>query len=166
MLTGFQLRAARACLSLHLKDISSEVGIHNSTLTRLESITPNLAYINSTTRISILIKNFYTNYGIVFPHYNSISMSTNTTQSNEFNRFQLKISRTALRLSRKKLGIILNIPEATLTGWEHEGSFFDPIKSYNYNINPIKLYFEKLGITYPQSNIVELLEDPTEKIDL
>ena len=59
MLTGFQIRAARGCLSLHLKDISSRIGIHHSTLTRLESQTANLTYINSNTRTSLLLKNFY-----------------------------------------------------------------------------------------------------------
>ncbi len=168
MLTGFQLRAARACLSLHLEDISTKIGINKSTLTRLESITPNLVYINSTTRTSILIKNFYDNHGIIFPHYNSIRMivNSNNQSNNEFNRFHFKISRVALRLSRKKLGHILNIPESTLTAWEHDGSFFDAVKPNNYDIKPIILYFKNLGITHPQFNTIELLEDPVEKINI
>ena len=163
MLTGFQIRAARGCLSLHLKDISSSIGIHHSTLTRLESQTANLTYINSNTRTSLLLKNFYQSHGIVFSRYNSIELSYNPSKFDSditLSRFQLKISRIALRYSRKMLGIDLGIPETSIAGWETAGDILSTFSPHDSSIiNNIKLYFKNLGLAYPAFNIVEIYDD-------
>lgn len=167
MLTGFQIRAARACLSLHLKDVSSRVGIHYSTLTRLEHQTSNLTYINCNTRTSLLLKNFYQNHGIVFSHYNSIELNLNQPEVSSkviFSRFQLKISRVALRCSRKQLGVDLGIPETSIAGWETGGGMLSAFSPHNSSIiSSIKIYFENSGLAYPDFNIVEIYDDPVSR---
>lgn len=163
MLTGFQIRAARACLSLHLKDVSSRVGIHYSTLTRLEYQTSNLTYINCNTRTSLLLKNFYHSHGIVFSLYNSIELNLNQSEFDTkaiFSRFQLKISRVALRCSRKQLGVDLSIPETSIAGWETGGDILSSFSPHDSSIiSSIKLYFKNLGLAYPDFNIVEIYDD-------
>ena len=78
MLTGFQIRAARSYKNLYIKDVSLAIGMHKSTLTRLEAQTTNLAYINCNTRTSLLIKNFYESQKIIFPSNNSIGIRGTT----------------------------------------------------------------------------------------
>jgi DNA-binding XRE family transcriptional regulator len=167
MLTGFQLRAARSCLSLYLKDVTNSLGIHASTLTRLEANTPNLSYINSNTRTSLLIQNFYQGKGIIFPYYNSIVINYNNQDSklkSRFSRFKLKISRIALRMSRKELGAILNLPESSIAGWENEKDLLSTFSPQDTKIVDImKMYFQNKGISYKGFNIVELLDDPVDK---
>ncbi len=164
MLTGFQLRAARSSLSLYLKDVSGALGIHASTLTRLEAHTPNLSYINSNTRTSLLLQKFYQDRGIIFPHYNSIGIRHKGCDSkinSQFSRFQLKISRIALRMSRKELGNTLHIPETSIAGWETGKNLLSTFSPQDKNIiNTIKSYFYNKGIIYKEFNIVELLDDP------
>jgi len=164
MLTGFQIRAARGCLSLHLKDVSSRIGIHYTTLTRLESQTANLTYINSNTRTSLLLKNFYQSHGIIFPRYNSIELSFHQPKLDSditFSRFQLKISRIALRFSRKSLGSDLNIPETSIAGWETGGHMLSAFSPHDSSIiSNIKCYFKNLGLAYPSFNIVEIHDEP------
>jgi len=165
MLTGFQLRAARSSVSLYLKDVTGALGLHASTLTRLEAQTPNLSYINSNTRTSLLLKNFYESKGLLFPYYNSIGISyknRNSKLNSQFSRFQLKISRTALRLSRRELGNILSIPETSIAGWETGqrnllSTFFPQDSSV---LETMKFYFRSKGIIHKNFNIVELLDDP------
>ena len=167
MITGFQIRASRSCLSLYLKDIANKLGIHYSTLTRLEAQTANLSYINSNTRTSLLLRNFYQDQGIFYPQYNSIginSNSKNTLPHSELSRFQLKVSRVALRLSRKKLGSLIHIPETSIAGWETNGTMLSPFSPHDSSIiDNLKQYFSTLGIVYPQFNVVELKEDPVER---
>lgn len=167
MLTGFQIRAARAALSLNIKDISDSIGIHYSTLTRLESQTSNLSYVNSNTRTSLLLKNFYQNHGFIFSQFNSIELNSLLDKSEQnlyMSRFQLKVSRIALRYSRKKLGDILNIPETNIAGWETGGGILSPFSPHNSNvIDSIKSYFISTGIVYPRFNTVIIQDDPVNK---
>lgn len=166
MLTGFQLRAARSSLSLYLKDVTDALGLHTSTLTRLEAQTPNLSYISSNTRTSLLLRKFYENREVIFPYYNSIGIATKKQKpevNSQFSRFQLKISRIALRLSRKKLGSILKIPETSIAGWETKKNILSVFSPQNIQLlNNIKIYFHSKGIVYKDSNIVELLDDPVD----
>lgn len=166
MITGFQLRAARSSLSLYLKDVTDALGLHTSTLTRLEAQTPNLSYISSNNRTSLLLKKFYENRQVIFPYYNSIGIISEKEKpevSSRFSRFQLKISRIALRLSRKKLGSILNIPETSIAGWETKKNLSSIFIPQNIHIlSRMQIYFNSRGIIYKNSNIVELLDDPVD----
>lgn len=167
MLTGFQIRAARAALSLHIKEISNSIGIHYSTLTRLESKTSNLAYINCNTRTSLLLTNFYQNHGFVFSQFNSIELKCTVDvlkQTTNISRFQLKVSRIALRYSRKQLGNILGIPETNIAGWETGGDMLSTFSPHDSNIiNNIKSYFINSGIIFPSFNTVIIQDDPVNK---
>lgn len=167
MLTGFQIRAARTALSLNIKDISNSIGLHYSTLTRLESQTANLAYINSNTRTSLLLKNFYQNNGFTFSHFNSIELKSSLGSLNQIttmSRFQLKISRIALRYSRKQLGSMLGIPETSIAGWETGGDILSPFSPHSSEIlSDLKSYFIKSGLLYPSFNIVVIQDDPVNK---
>jgi DNA-binding XRE family transcriptional regulator len=166
MLTGFQIRAARSYKNLYIKDVSLAIGMHKSTLTRLEAQTTNLAYINCNTRTSLLIKNFYESQKIIFPSNNSIGIrgTTQDFKNTSINKFQFKISRIATRLNRKNLGELIGLAESTIEGWETQQNPLLPIKCNDSNLENLLLtrdFFLDLGIIYPYHNIVELLEDPT-----
>jgi DNA-binding XRE family transcriptional regulator len=169
MLTGFQIRAARSYKNLYIKDVALAIGIHKSTLTRLEAQTKNLSYLNCNTRTSLLIKNFYENQKIFFPSNSSIGIN-NTTQvfkDTILNKFQFKVSRIATKLNRKNLGELINLAESTIEGWEAQRDSLSPIKCNNSNLRSLltaKKFFLGLGIIYPHHNIVELLEDPAEEV--
>ena len=68
MLTGFQLRAARAVLNVFTKDLGESIGLHYSTLVRLEEQTPNLSYLKCNSRTLLLITNYFENNGLLFPN--------------------------------------------------------------------------------------------------
>ena len=163
MLTGFQIRAARSGVSLYLKDVSNSLGIHTSTLTRLEAQTPNLSYISCNTRTSLLLKNFYESKGFFFPHYNSIGIDyrgQNSQLNSKISRFQFKISRIALRMTRKELGAILNISETTIAGWETTKDLLLRLTPQdNRALDAIKLFFDSKGIICRDFNVVEISED-------
>ena len=171
MLTGFQVRAARAALNLYLKDIAEAIGIHTSTLTRIEAITPNLSFLSCNTRTCLLLKHFYEERGLRFPTTSSILMESqglridNSEELNKnLNKFQFKVSRVATRMSRKQLGKILHITESAIEGWESQNHYLLPIKCKS-NTKPLlanaKKYFIDVGIRYPNFDIVDLIEDPT-----
>lgn len=165
MLTGFQIRVARAVLNLHIEEVSSAIGIHKSTLTRLE-LTPNLSFLSCNNKTSLLIKHFYEGKRINFPSFNTITMSTDDlhdNHSNELNRFQLKSSRTITRMSRTELGQIVQSTRSTIEGWEKQQENFSPIRCYSASKQAIlnaRNYFISIGILFPSPNTISLLEDP------
>ena len=79
-------------------------------------------------------------------------------------RFQLKISRIALRYSRKQLGSMLGIPETNIAGWETGGDILSPFSPHSSEIlSDLKSYFTKSGLLYPSFNIVVIQDDPVNK---
>ena len=79
-------------------------------------------------------------------------------------RFQLKVSRIALRYSRKQLGNIFSIPETNIADWETGGEMLSTFSSHDSNIiNNIKSYFIDSGIIFPSFNIVIIQDDPVNK---
>ncbi len=170
MLTGFQIRASRHHLRMYIKDIANAIGIHESTLKRLENCTGNLSFIKCNSRTMLLIKKFYEQKNIIFSENNSIGILSNSLfyHDDSLNKFQFYTSRIATRLSIKDLGKMINTPESTLWGWELQKDCLKPIKC-NTSRNKEKLkkakkLFNNLGIIYPACNIVEILEDPEEKV--
>lgn len=173
MLTGFQIRAARGCSLLYIQEVASCIGIHKTTLTRLEATTPNLTYISSNSRTALLIKNFYESRGIAFPNNQSISIreqgAMTSSQNNDsmiLNKFQFKVSKLATRLNRRELAKQLVIAENTIQGWEKsmKSKLLIPIACKANNTNKLhaaKVFFINLGISYPSYNTVEILDDPS-----
>lgn len=166
MLTGFQLRAARGALNIFTKDLTQSIGLHNSTLVRLEECTPNLSYPKCNSRTLLLITNFFESEGILFPNKNAISLKKTSKSSLEeasdyrLTKFQLKSARIAMRLSQKLLGEYIGFPQSTLSELEGIGNNVDYIKCSEENAKTIKYFFLENGIIFPDFMTVELTDDP------
>jgi DNA-binding XRE family transcriptional regulator len=167
MLTGFQLRAARGALNIFTKDLGLKLGLHYSTVVRLEERTPNLSYLKCNLRTSMLITNFFESQGIVFPNKSTIALKINKdfleqhASDNKLTRFQLKTARLAMRLTQKLLGEYIGFPQSTLSEIEGGGENLDFIRCDENNSSVIILFFKSYGIIFPNYYTVELTDDPS-----
>ena len=164
MLTGFQLRAARKILNLSRDEVLEHVGLSESTLLRLELQTENLLFIRAHTSTSWKLQKFYQDNNIIFHNKNSIELYCATENINpliKFSKFHIKISRTALRLTKKEFGALFNITESAVSSWERRGVLFSSFRTRNKeSALYIKSYCENIGISYPDFNRIDLLKDP------
>ncbi len=166
MLTGFQLRAARAVLNVFTKDLGESIGLHYSTLVRLEEKTPNLSYLKCNSRTLLLITNYFEHNGLLFPNKETIALKKHmdsniqVVSENDLTRFQLKTARIAMRLSQKLLGKYIGLSQSTLSELEGAGNNTDFIKCNEIKVNHIKSFFIKNGIFFPDHFSVELIDDP------
>ena len=166
MLTGFQLRAARAVLNVFTKDLGESIGLHYSTLIRLEEQTPNLSYLKCNSRTLLLITNYFEHNGLLFPNKETIALkkymdsNIQVISENDLTRFQLKTARIAMRLSQKLLGEYIGLSQSTLSELEGAGNNTDFIKCDEIKVKYIKSFFIKNGIFFPDHFSVELIDDP------
>lgn len=166
MLTGFQLRASRGVLNLFTKDVAKSIGLHISTLVRLEENTPNLSFLKCNLRTLLLITNYFESNGIIFPNRGAISLkkfddsSIPKDSSYKLTRFQLKTARIAMRFTQKTLGEYIGLPQSTLSELEGKYSNTNFIRCSEDNAKIIKLFFLKNGIVFPNYTTIELIDDP------
>lgn len=167
MLTGFQLRAARGVLDLYNKDLAQKLGIHPSTLVRLEENTANLSYLKCNLRTLVLLTNYFESQQLSFSSTNCIRMNVdNCALGNDFNeinltRFQLKAARIGMGLTQKELGEYIGFPQSTLSELESFNKNCDLLKFHDKTASLVKSFFTKNGIFFIDYYSVTLLDDPT-----
>lgn len=166
MLTGFQLRASRGVLNLFTKDLAKSIGLHYSTLVRLEENTSNLSYLKCNLRTFLLIKNYFENHGITFLNKNSVTLKTEKYSSaqkmpnGKLTRFQLKTARVAMCLTQKSLGEYIGLSQSTISELEGIENNHDIIKCSEDAERIIRSFFLENGIIFPDHKTVELIDDP------
>jgi transcriptional regulator with XRE-family HTH domain len=166
MLTGFQLKAAKAILGLTSQNIAEKTGVHSGTVTRWCK-TKNLDYLPSSVKHLVLVKEFFEINSIVFPSKNSISFkrinkNPNPKSLDSFDtitRFQLKTARIATGLAQEELSFYIKISSSALSLLENLNNeeYIDPSK---LNIHNLKNFYLLIGITFPDDLTVTLLKDP------
>jgi DNA-binding XRE family transcriptional regulator len=171
MLTGFQLRAARAVLDLFNKDLAQKLGLHHSTLVRLEENTPNLSYLKCNLRTLVLLTNYFESQQIIFSHKNNITLKieksilADDSENSNLTRFQLKAVRIGMRLTQKELGEYIGFPQSTLSELESNNKNYEFLKYSEETAKLIKSFFTANGIVFADSYSVMLLDDPITLLD-
>lgn len=166
MLTGFQLRAARAVLDLFNKDLGEKIGLNYDTIVRLEAKTQNLSYLKCNLRTSVLLANFFESERIIFRNKSSISIKSDTNIFDEIlceskiTRFQLKASRIGMRLTQKELGEHIKLHQCIISDLENKNKNYEFLKYDENVIKIIKSFFIKNGIAFPDYYTVTLIDDP------
>jgi DNA-binding XRE family transcriptional regulator len=165
MITGFQLKAAKAVLDVTAKEIAEEIKMHPATIVRLCS-TKNLAYLPCSAKNVAALITFFKVRGISFnEEYMANSIALKGTLSNsaysteKMTRFQLKAARIATNLTQESLSSYLKISSSSL-------SLLEKLKNNEYieaskiDIYTLKRFFEHLGIAFPHDLSVALIKDP------
>ena len=159
MITGFQLKAAKAVLGLTAKDIAGSIGVHPGTITRLCD-TKNLEYLKCSVKNLVLIKKFFEKNNILFPNEKTISLyrEIKNINSEKLTRFQLKAARIATGMTQEELGFHIKISSSMLSILENleNDQYIDPSK---INTNILKKFFEHLGIFFPDDFTVTIEKD-------
>lgn len=161
MITGFQLRASKAVLGLTAKHISSVIGVHHGTVTRLCKIN-NLDYLSCSVKTMVLLKNFFETNGIILSTENAISLKIELMPEPlepYFTCFQLKVARIATGLTQAELSSYVKISSSLISLLEHQKAS-DYIESSKINISSLKRFFEHLGIVFHDDLTVSLIKDP------
>lgn len=164
MITGFQLRAAKAALELTAKEIGMAIGVHYGTLIRLGH-TKNLEYLRCNAKNMILLKKFFENKNILFPDEHTISLkigldsTTNTPNTGNLTRFQLKIARVAAGLTQSELAYYVKLSSSSISIMEQLKDL-DYIESTKLDIMLLKKFFEHAGIIFPNDLTILLIRDP------
>lgn len=164
MITGFQLKAAKAVLDLTAQDIAESIGIHKATVVRLCK-TKNLNYLSCNVKNLVLIQKFFEIRNIFFPIKDTVSFESfqKLNTKDKITRFQLKVARIAMDLTQEELGFYLQISSSTLSILESLDNF-EYIESSKLNIPILKKLFERVGIIFPDDCTVSLTKDPTELV--
>jgi DNA-binding transcriptional regulator YiaG len=157
---AFQIRAARSVTGIGVKEIALYLGVSGTIVSRWDNMSPLKTIKSKATNPDALIF-FFKQHKILFPTENSISLDIDSINTTVYlSRFQLRSSRSILGLSQRELA------EATQTSKEVinylEG--LDNIKFINNTPKDVdttlyKVFFEKNGITFPDSYSVNLNPD-------
>jgi len=162
MITGFQLRVAKAVLKLTAKQIAEAIHVHQGTIIRL-GFTKNLEYLRCNAKNLILLKKFFELQCILFPDDNTVSLNTTITHvpiTNQLTRFQLKSARIATGLTQKELSSCIKQVSSSTISLLEQLKNIEYIDSTKINISLLKKYFECLGIVFPNDLSVSLIRDP------
>lgn len=164
MLTGFQFKVSRAILDLHYEQLAGNVGLHFSTMKRIEDETPNLTPLKSQLSTVILLTRFFNKQGIYFPASNIVTINKNTSSAgrdslDKITRFQLKGARVALKLTQKELGEQVKIPQSTISDLEIKYKNEQFLKLDPAVARFIKSFFIQHGVIFPSPVTIELKTD-------
>ena len=164
MLTGFQFRVSRAILDLYYEQLASHVGLHFSTLKKLEEDTQNLSHPKCQLSTLINITNFFNKQGISFPNDNIITLNTlkvtaSQDSSDKITRFQLKGARVTLKLTQKELGQNINIPQSTLSDLEINYKNEQFIKLDPIITKTTKSFFLQHGVVFLSPTSIKLISN-------
>lgn len=161
ILTGFQLRAARKVLNLTIDQLHIKTGVSKITLSRLENKTLNLEYIKCSTIDMKNITDYFTQQHIVFLNEKTIELDIeieNRPIQNNLTRFQLIVSRCAIRLNQEELSEYLNLSQSTLNNYELKQNI-DYIKIQKVNIESIISFFKSHGILFARNLSVTITKN-------
>ena len=162
IITGFQLRAAKAALNLKLIQLSSKecIDISNVTLARLVNTVENYEKLSCSAVDAEKITNFFKKNKIIFKEDNIIEIDciTDTKDTkNNITRFQLVCARAALRMNLRVLSKNINIGYRTIGYLENKANNHY-ISCRNICIKDIISFFNTQYITFPSNTSVQLIK--------
>lgn len=163
ILTGFQLRAARRALNLHLEQLHQNTGISKVTLSRLENTIGNSEDISCSAKNAEMLLNYFNNNKLIFPDKSTIALDVEVEPKpveNNLTRFQFIVARTILGLFQRELTVYLNLHPNTFYRFEKKGNT-SYIVSRKKNTSILIDFFNTKGINFPNNLSVSLKNNLT-----
>lgn len=163
ILTGFQLRAARRALNLHLEQLYQNTGVSKITLSRLENTIGNLEDISCSAKDAEILLNYFNQNKLIFPNKKTIVLDVDIEPKpveNNLIRFQFIVARTVLGLFQRELTIHLNLHPNTFYRFEKKGNT-SYIVSRKKAISVLINFFNTQGIYFPNNSSVSLKNNLT-----
>jgi DNA-binding transcriptional regulator YiaG len=161
MLKAFQLKVARSVTGIEIRELAPYLGISRTIVSRWEKQPP--TSLIKTKRVSgdSLIF-FFKQYNVIFPNDHTVKFSSEQSipQSEHLTRFQLRAARAALSLTQSRLAELTNNSVATINYLEtQDNTTF--LNETNKEVDDLilKSFFEKSGVTFPESLTICILED-------
>ena len=158
MLTGFQLRAARAVLNLSGVKLGSFIGVGMSNINTIEANTKNTDYIVTKTRNAVLLKRFFEENNIIFSDEYSITLKTKVILVDPIKliRFQFRAGRVALRKTPQEFRELTGLSENVFKHIEKKKNIeYIDIKSGKYS-GFLREIFYKNNVYFPDHYSVSL----------
>lgn len=158
ILTGFQLRAARRALNLHLEQLHQNTGISKVTLSRLENTIGNLEDISCSAKDAEMLLNYFNNNKLIFPNKSTIALDVEVEPKpikHNLTRFQFIVARAAINLSQRTIAMHLNLTYSSIYQFEGRPNT-NYLKSYKITIESIINFFINLGVSFPNNKSVSI----------
>jgi DNA-binding XRE family transcriptional regulator len=70
--------------------------------------------------------------------------------------FQLRASRSVLGLGVREVGKVIDVSRTTISTWERQPALHI-LSSKKKDISPLSLFFNKMGLTFPNKNTLSLV---------
>lgn len=157
IITGFQFRAARRALNLHLEQLHRNTGILKGVLTRLENTIGTFENIKCSADDAEILLNYFNQNKLIFPDKNTITLDADIEPKpveNNLTRFQFIVARTGANLSQRELGKTIGLAHGSLQRFEAIGNAFY-IKSQKIKISTLISCFNKMGIFFLNNQSVQ-----------
>ena len=160
IITGFQLRAAKASLNLDYNTLSNDTNVSKITLSRLVNTIKNLDEITCSVQDAHNLYNYFRDKKLIFPNQYTVAMNypiEKRSVINNITRFQLVVARTALRLSQRDFA--KNITSITRSSFQkfEEQKDNDYFKNTKLSPTEIVVFFNKQGVSFPGNSSVSIL---------
>ena len=158
MLTGFQLRAARAILNLSGAKLGSAIETGISNINKIEANTKNIDYIATKTQNAVLLKRFFEENNIIFSDEYSIALKTKVILADPIKliRFQFRAGRVALRKTPQEFRELTGLSKNAFKHIEKKkNTEYIDIKSGKYSTF-LRNFFYKNNVYFPDSYSVSL----------
>lgn len=160
IITGFQLRAAKATLKLTLTNLAenTHTGISKITLSRLVNKINNYQKISCSAIDAEKLFVFFSAQGVIFEENNIIRVNEKIDSKptdSDLTRFQLVSSRAAMHMSLRALEKHVNIGYRALAYLENKNNNYY-IKNRGVDIKDVIQFFNTNGITFPDNTSVQL----------
>jgi hypothetical protein len=160
IITGFQLRAAKASLNLDYNTLSNDTNVSKITLSRLVNTIKNLDEITCSVQDAHNLYNYFRDKELIFPNQHTVAMNypiEKRSVINNITRFQLVVARTALRLSQRDFA--KNITSITRSSFQKFEEQKDNDYFKNTKLSPTKIivFFNKQGVSFPGNSSVSIL---------
>ena len=166
ILNAFQLRAARSALNIGVREIGSIIEVSRTTISVWEN-QRNFETIKTTQQNNNTLAAFFKEKGINFPNEQSIELEIGTcSKSGLLTRFQIRVARVAMNLTQEELSKFVEIPLLLLNYLEkQQNSVYISSTPKPINEYPLRSFFERNGIRFPEDFCIYLEKDPRELIN-